>query len=66
MQHAVQGPGRGQEILHPEKVQMLDRMMENYIAESGAVVPQPNPKFNPKQYSPENHVHDYEHRKNSC
>ena len=39
---------------HPEKVQMFDRMMENYIAESGAVVPQPNPKFNPKQYRPEN------------
>ncbi len=39
---------------HPEKVQLLDRLIENYIAESGAVVPQPNPKFNPKQYMPEN------------
>ena len=39
---------------HPERVQMLDRKIEDYIAECGAVVPQPNPKFNPKQYMPEN------------
>ncbi len=39
---------------HPEKVQSLDRLIESYIAESGAVVPQPNPDFNPRQYMPEN------------
>lgn len=39
---------------YPEKVRTLDRMIENYIEESGAVVPQPNPKFDPKQYIPEN------------
>ncbi|QHI70068.1 sulfatase [Tichowtungia aerotolerans] len=39
---------------YPEKVRTLDRMIENYIEESGAVVPQPNPKFNPKMYAPEN------------
>ena len=39
---------------NPEKVQMLDRMIENYIQESGAVVPQSNPKFNSKMYMPEN------------
>jgi hypothetical protein len=39
---------------HPEKVKLLDRMIENHIKESKAVVPQPNPKFDPKLYKPEN------------
>lgn len=38
---------------HPEKVQMLDLMIENHIEESGAVVPHPNPAFDPNQYHPE-------------
>lgn len=40
--------------LYPEKVQLLDRMIENYLAESGAVVPRPNPEFDPNLYQPEN------------
>jgi arylsulfatase A-like enzyme len=39
--------------LHPEKVQMLDRMIENHIKDSKAVVPRPNPGFDPNQYHPE-------------
>jgi len=39
---------------HPEKVKTLDRMIENHIKETRAVVPQPNPRFDPKQYKPEN------------
>lgn len=39
---------------HPEKTQQLDRMIQKHIEETGAVVPQPNPKFNPKQYQPQN------------
>lgn len=39
---------------YPEKVRTMDRMIEQYIAKTEAVVPQPNPKFNPKQYMPEN------------
>jgi len=38
---------------HPEKVKTLDRMIEEHIADCKTVVPQPNPKFNPKQYRPE-------------
>ncbi|MDF7822596.1 sulfatase [Pontiellaceae bacterium B12227] len=37
---------------NPEMVQTLDRMMENYIRNSGAVVPLPNPKFDPEKYNP--------------
>jgi arylsulfatase A-like enzyme len=39
---------------YPEKVRMMDQMMEAYLQKSNAVVPQPNPKFNPKLYMPEN------------
>ena len=39
--------------LYPERVKILDRMIENYIAESGAVVPQPNPGFDASKYHPE-------------
>ena len=38
---------------HPEKVQMLDEMIENHIKESGAAIPLPNPAFDPNQYQPE-------------
>jgi arylsulfatase A-like enzyme len=38
---------------HPEKVKLLDRMIENHIKESKAVVPIPNPDFDPKLYKPE-------------
>ena len=39
---------------HPEKTQQLDRMIQKHIEDTDAVVPQPNPKFNPKQYQPQN------------
>jgi len=39
---------------YPEKVKTMDRLIGNYIEESGAVVPQPNPRFNPRFYVPEN------------
>lgn len=39
---------------HPEMVKILDRMIENHIQETGAVVPLPNPNFDPKLYKPEN------------
>lgn len=38
----------------PEKVKTLDRMIENHIRESKAVVPKPNPRFDSKLYKPEN------------
>ncbi|VGO12671.1 Arylsulfatase [Pontiella desulfatans] len=39
---------------YPERVQQMDRMIEDYIKTSGAVVPQPNTAFDPKFYMPEN------------
>ncbi len=38
---------------NPEKVQMLDRMIQNYLDEAQTVVPVPNPKFDPAKYHPE-------------
>lgn len=38
---------------NPEMVKKLDRMIENHIEETGAVVPLPNPEFDPEQYRPE-------------
>jgi hypothetical protein len=34
-------------------VQRLDRMIETHIQDAGAVVPLPNPKFDPAKYRPE-------------
>lgn len=39
---------------YPEKVQQLDRMIEGHIKDTHAVVPQPNPAFDPKKFMPEN------------
>ena len=39
---------------YPEVVKRLDRMIEEHILDAGAVVPLPNPDFDPKQYRPEN------------
>jgi len=36
----------------PERVERLDRMIENYLKETGAVIPMPNPNFDPKQFDP--------------
>ncbi|MDG2167572.1 MAG: sulfatase [Opitutales bacterium] len=37
----------------PEKVRKLDQMIEDYLAETGAVIPKPNPNFNPKLFNPD-------------
>jgi arylsulfatase A-like enzyme len=39
---------------YPEVVKRLDRMIEDHIHDAGAVVPLPNPDFDPEQYHPEN------------
>jgi len=39
---------------YPEVVKRLDGMIEEHILDAGAVVPIPNPDFDPKQYHPEN------------
>jgi len=38
---------------YPEKVALLDRKIENYLRRSQAVVPLPNPNFDPTKYRPE-------------
>ncbi len=38
---------------HPEKVAQLDALIEQHIQETGAIVPLPNPSFDPAQYRPE-------------
>ena len=38
---------------YPEKVKELDRMIQEHIDDANAVVPQPNPGFDPAQYHPE-------------
>jgi arylsulfatase A-like enzyme len=48
---------------HPEVVKRLDRMIEKDIKESGAVVPLPNPDFDPAQYHPENIGHSVAERR---
>ena len=37
----------------PDKVQELDTLIENFLVETKAVVPLPNPKFDPAKYHPE-------------
>jgi arylsulfatase A-like enzyme len=38
---------------HPDKVRQLDRLIEDHLKDANAVVPLPNPKFDPNQYAPE-------------
>ncbi|MCB1079466.1 MAG: hypothetical protein KDM64_16735, partial [Verrucomicrobiae bacterium] len=38
----------------PEKVRELDALIDGFLADTGAVVPIPNPAFNPAAYYPEN------------
>lgn len=38
---------------YPEKVASLDQRIEDYLTDSDAVVPQPNPEFDPAQFHPE-------------
>lgn len=37
---------------YPERVATLDRMVEDHLRESNAVIPEPNPNFNPDLYDP--------------
>ena len=39
--------------VHPDKVKQLDRLIEDHLNDAKAVVPLPNPKFDPAQYKPE-------------
>ncbi|MBD3672199.1 MAG: sulfatase [Planctomycetaceae bacterium] len=38
---------------HPELVQELDALIDQHLKETGAVVPVPNPKFDPQLFQPE-------------
>ena len=38
---------------HPDKVEMLDRLIEKHLEDAEAVVPLRNPDFDPEQYKPE-------------
>ncbi len=38
---------------YPERVAILDQRIEEYLTDSNAVVPLPNPAFDPAQYRPE-------------
>jgi arylsulfatase A-like enzyme len=38
---------------NPNKVSELDKLIEDYLKDSNAVVPLPNPNFDPAQYHPE-------------
>ncbi len=38
---------------YPNKVKELDKMIEDYIQKTGAIVPIPNPNFDPSKYHPE-------------
>ncbi|WP_124981037.1 sulfatase [Nonlabens xiamenensis] len=40
--------------VYPEKVKELDALIQKYLDASHAVVPVPNPNFNPEKYKPEN------------
>ena len=37
---------------HPEKVQAMDQLIEDYIAEAEVIVPLPNPSFDPAKFDP--------------
>jgi len=37
----------------PDRVKALDRLIESFLADTAAVVPLPNPKFDPTKYRPE-------------
>ena len=38
---------------HPQRVARLDALIEKHLTDTGAVVPAPNPRFDPAQYRPE-------------
>lgn len=38
---------------HPEKVRALDRLITDFLEETAAVIPLPNPDFDPARYHPE-------------
>jgi arylsulfatase A-like enzyme len=46
------GENRNLAAAHPERVQVLDRLIEDYIPAADVVVPHPNPNFDPAQFDP--------------
>ncbi|MHC4324024.1 MAG: sulfatase [Planctomycetota bacterium] len=46
------GESRNLAAAHPEKVKILDRLIEDYIAAAEVVVPLPNPNFDPAKFDP--------------
>ncbi len=38
---------------HPDRVQQLDMLIERFLSDTGAVLPQVNPQFDPAKYHPE-------------
>lgn len=38
---------------YPDRVRQLDRMIENHLKATNAVVPKPNPRFDPSKHQPE-------------
>lgn len=38
---------------HPERVKQMDQRIETWLSKSGAVLPLPNPRFDPAQYEPD-------------
>jgi arylsulfatase A-like enzyme len=47
------GETRNLAAAYPEKVRMLDRLIEAHLQDAEAVVPLPNPAFDPAKYRPE-------------
>jgi len=39
--------------IYPEKVEELDRLIEDYLKDANALTPQPNPDFDPAHYKPD-------------
>ena len=39
--------------MYPEKVEELDQLIEEHLEDAGALLPIPNPEFDPSKYKPE-------------
>jgi len=46
------GESKNLAAAHPEKVEELDKLIEDYIVEAKVVVPLPNPNFDPAKFDP--------------
>jgi len=40
--------------IEPQRVKEMDALIEKFLVDTGAIVPVPNPAFNPTAYHPEN------------